>query len=93
MRSAAAARSAPVAKTPGGGTRHIADGSPHAVAAGCERTSSCQFLMNSRYDSTKLRTSSRFIASANASANARFVLPSVRRRMANDVFARSHPAR
>ena len=45
--------------------------------------------MKFRYVSTKLRTFSRFMASANASSNARFTVASVRRRMPNETRARS----
>ena len=45
--SAARARSASVAPTPSGSpSGHIAAGSPHADASGCESTSSCHDLMN-----------------------------------------------
>ena len=76
-----------------GDSPHIDDASPHALSDGFARTSDCHFLTKSRYEPMKLLTSSPFIASENASVNARRADASVRRRIENEVRASSCPAR
>ena len=91
--SARRERSSSVVSTHPPPSPHIAEASPHADSAGWSRKTLCHLRMKSRYDSTKLRTSSPFIAAAKASANARRVFASVRRRTPNDMRESSAPAR